>query len=225
VPGHDLDKGILELWEGGRDRYVRERVLACAEALSRRDFSVLPVPTISEANRLIVGEVKRTSTVYYWKEATLQDLGILETLSARGNAVRSVVPLLVGRNIRRRRRSMRGSDCFVTTVGAVTIDGMLVKLEPESLPVFLRGGAPGQVIVVAGVNKIVDDLEDGLARARDAFMPHYANLLGLDTRCTQDEHCVECDEPPAMCAVSTIVTRKPAGVDFLVVLIGEQLGY
>ena len=225
MAGRDIDRSILDLWERGRDRYVKERVLACADALARRDFSVLPVPTISEANRLIVGEVRRTSTVYYWEEATLKDLGILETLSARGNSVRSVIPLLGGRSMRRRRRAMRGSDCFMTTVGAVTMDGVLVKLEPENLPVFSRGGSPGQVIVVAGVNKIVDDLEDGLARARDAFMPRSASLLRMDTRCAQEEHCVECDSPPSMCAVSTIVTRKPASVDFLVVLIGEQLGY
>jgi len=81
------------------------------------------------------------------------------------------------------------------------------------------------VIVVAGSNKIVDDLEEGLRRARDLCVPQCGKLLGLNLPCVSAGHCVECDTPHSICCAQTIVTRGPQRPEMLVVLIGERLGH
>lgn len=220
-----LDEGLLKLWDDFGDNFIRERVLSCAKALVERGFSVMPVPTASEANRSIIGQVSRHKSVYYWEDATLEELGILETLLARGNAVRSVLPRVGWRRGAKSKWLLPEGVVFFTSVCAATMDGTLVKVQPEGIPLFGPLASPDKVIIVGGVNLIVDDIEDGFRRAKDVCIPHYARRLGLDLPCVAAERCVECDEPHTMCTVHTLLTNKPAGQELLVVLIGERLGY
>lgn len=222
----NLDAKTLKLWEGFRDSFVKEHVLTCAGGLAERDFDVTAVPTASEANRSIVGRISRHQHVYYWGEASLEELGILDTLSARGNPVNSVLELYGGkRRSRGRTPKMTPQDVFLTSVCAVTLDGILVKIEPEGIPLSRPWANPGTIIVVAGVNKIVGDIPEGLRRAKDVCIPHCAKLLGLDLPCVKKGHCVECDTPHPMCAIHTLATRSPEQPGIEVVLIGERLGY
>lgn len=220
-----LDDSVLKLWEDVRDNFVRERVLTCAKALAARGFAVIPVPTASEANRSIVGQVSRHRSVYYWEDAALEELGILETLSARGNQVRSLLPRGGWRRSSKPKWLLPEGAVFLTGVCAATMDGMLVKVEPEGVPVFGPLASPDRVIIVAGVNTIVDDIEDGFRRAKDICVPNCARRLGLDLPCIRAGHCVECDDPHPMCSVHTVLTNSPARPDVLVVLIGELLGF
>lgn len=219
------DESTLKLWEGFRDPNVRARVLGCAEGLAGRGFPVVAVPTISEANRAIVGRVGSGRTVYYWG-TTLEELGMLETLHSRGNPVRSSLPLARGApRLGWRTRRIGAGDVYMTSVCAVTIDGILVEPSPEGLQVFQQGSMPGMVFVVAGYNKIVDDLDEGLRRSRDICIPQCARLLGLDLKCGKSGRCVECESPDPICSVTTVITRKPSKPDMLVVIVGERLGY
>ena len=218
----DLDESTLELWEEVRDRFVRERVLTCAGGLAARDFSVIAVPFVSEANRSILGLIGRHTTVYYCDDPTLEETGILDTLSARGNTVKDASAEFTRRS---RRRGLGPGDVYMTSACAITLDGILVHLGPEAIPAFTAGMEPGAVVVVAGVNKIVDDLEEGFRRAKDVCVPQYARRMGLKLRCVASGNCVECDSPPPICTVHTVVTRKPDRPDIVVVVIGERLGY
>lgn len=220
----DIDENILNLWEDFRNRNIRQQVLSCAGALMDNDFSVLPVPTLSEANRNIMGRIDRRTKVYYWETMTLEELGILETLQARGNRVKGVAPSCSWLWSTRKTHQLPRGSVFMSTVCAVTMDGILVKIQPEGVPIFQHGSGPELVIVVAGVNSIVDRVVDGFRRAKDTCIPLCAQRFGVDLPCVKSGHCVECAEPPPVCVVNTVVTRKPVEPDILVVLIGEYLG-
>ncbi len=219
----DIDGSILDLWKDFGNQNVSERILSCAGALADRDFSVLPVPTLSEANRRILSLIDRRTTVYYWETMSLEELGILETLQARGNRVKGLAPSCGYLSSTRKTLRMPGDSVFMSSVCAITGDGILVKIQPEGVPIFQQGSGPELVIVVAGVNSIVDRIEDGFRRAKDTCIPMSAKRFGLDFPCVRPGHCVECAEPPPVCVVNTVITRKPAQPDILVVLIGESL--
>jgi len=222
LPGK-IDDSILELWKGFRDGRARERVLSCAAALADRDFTVIPVPTASEANRCILAQVPLHKTVLYWEALTLKELGIISTLQARGNTLRSVMPLATGRSSRRRTR-IPPRSMYLSTVCAVTMDGLLVKVEPEQVRVFGPGRTPDSIVLVVGVNHIVDGLDEAFRRAKDVCVPHCARMMDIDVECAHTGRCVECASPLTMCAVNTLVTRKPGAMDMTVILIGERLG-
>ena len=131
--------------------------------------------------------------------------------------------LATGRGLRRPRVPQR--SIYLSTVCAVTMYGTLVKVAPELIPVWGPGRAPESMILVAGFNHIVEGLDEGFRRAKDECIPQCVKRMGLELECARTARCVECESPPAMCAVNTVVTRQPDSPDITVVLIGEKLGH
>lgn len=216
-----IDEGLIQLWDGYKDDRVRDRVLTCATALTEKDFTAVPVPTASEANRIILSLVPLHRTVLFWDDAVLEELGIVSTLGARGNTTRSAMQLATGSRGFRRPK-VPAKSVYLSTVCAVTMDGSLVKVAPELIPVWGPGRAPEAMILVAGFNHIVEGLDEAFRRAKDECIPQCVKRMGLDYECARTERCVECEAPPAMCVVNTIVSRQPEAPVITVVLIGER---
>jgi hypothetical protein len=84
---------------------------------------------------------------------------------------------------------------------------------------------PRKVIVVAGANKIADDLEEGMSRSRRVAGPINAIRLGIDTPCAKTGYCVECAPSKTICAITVIMERMPSDTDVTVVLVPAELGY
>lgn len=200
-------------------------MLECADGLTRRGFKVLMLPTLSEANRSLTARIGRNRNVYY-SGSTLEELGILETLKALGNLVKNSSTLTGSWGVKvRRPRKLTSADVFLSSASAITLDGIIINPSCDGVPLFSKGLIPGEIIIVAGHNKIVDDLSEGLRRARDVSFPAAAKNLGLDIPCVKKGRCVECDNPHPICSVNTVITRKPLKPDILVALIAEKLGH
>ncbi len=202
-----------------------KRLLDCADGLTRRGFKVLMLPTLSEANRSLTARIGRNKNVYY-SGTTLEQLGILETLKALGNLVKNSSTLTGSWGVKvRRPRKLAAGDIFLSCASAITLDGIIIDPACDGVPLFSNGHIPGEIIIVSGYNNIVDDLDEGLRRARNVSFPVTAKNLGLDIPCVKKGRCVECDNPHPICAVNTVITRKPHRPDILVALIAEKLGH
>ena len=66
-------------------------------------------------------------------------------------------------NIERRRKGVV-SDIFVTSVNAITRDGKLVNADGSGNRVAAFSYGPKNVLVIVGINKIVENLEAGFKR-------------------------------------------------------------
>jgi 6-phosphofructokinase 1 len=83
---------------------------------------------------------------------------------------------------------------------------------------------PESVIVVAGVNKIVDTLEDAVRRARTVAAPMNKQRFDTKTPCEVTGACGDCKSEDCICnQILTTRNCKPAGrIKFIIV--GEELG-
>jgi hypothetical protein len=123
------------------------------------------------------------------------------------------------------RRAQLACDVFLSSSNAVTVEGELVNVDGIGNRVAAMIFGPGKVIVVAGWNKIVPDVNAAIQRIRNTAAPLNAKRLELNVPCAKTGYCVDCDVPDNMCRVTTIISRKPRKTDISVVLIAEQLGF
>ncbi|MFW5896868.1 MAG: LUD domain-containing protein, partial [Bacillota bacterium] len=84
---------------------------------------------------------------------------------------------------------------------------------------------PDKVVVIAGANKIADDLDEALKRSRRVAAPINALRLNLDTPCAETGYCVDCESPNTICAVTVVMEKRPSETEVIVVLVPEDLGY
>ena len=108
---------------------------------------------------------------------------------------------------------------------AITENGELYNVDGNGNRVAALVWGPKSVIVVAGYNKIVKDIDEAKTRVREIAAPSNAARLGCDTPCTKTGHCMDCSSSKRICATTVITGRQRVENRIKVILVGEELGY
>lgn len=117
------------------------------------------------------------------------------------------------------------ADVFITGANALSLDGQMVNIDGNGNRVGAIVYGPDSVIVIAGMNKVVDTLEDAVRRARTVAAPMNKQRFGLQTPCEITGACADCKSEGCICN-QLLITRncKPTGrIKF--VIVGEELGF
>ncbi len=213
-------------YQEARREYYRLRCEATAAALTENGFAAVCASDREDAQRRIMEMIDAEDTVGVPGTVTVRELGLMESLEERGNGVvQHWVADASAEEMRELRLQQLTSDVLLTGTNAVTLDGQLVNIDGTGNRVAAMTFGPERVIVVAGANKIADDLQEGVDRVKRIAAP--INAIRLDTRspCARTGYCVECAAPETICGITVIMDRKPGDTDVTVVLIPEELGY
>lgn len=116
-------------------------------------------------------------------------------------------------------------DYFLMSTNAITLDGELINVDGRGNRVAFLCYGPQNVLVFAGMNKVVRDVESGLKRARDIAAPPNAIRLNRKTPCAITGKCEDCYSPDCMCGQFVITRRSGVPSRIKVILIGEEFGY
>ena len=195
-----------------------------AEALRRNLFDAYYFSNREEAIEKIMELIPAEDTVSWGGAATVDELGIKDLLRQRGQKLldRDAVPFEERMELMRRALT---ADTFLMSSNAITEEGELYNIDGNGNRVAALCFGPKSVIVVAGMNKVVADMDAAYARVRHFAAPANAQRFAeLKTPCAVNGQCGDCRSTDCICAylVATRVSR-PAG-KIKVVLIGEDLG-
>jgi L-lactate utilization protein LutB len=212
-----------------REWYRKKRIDRTLNSLGKNGFDVHFVENSKEATSMILNMVPKGSLVGLGGSVTLREMKIPELLGDRGARVADHWEArkkgVSGDEVMSIRRQHLNSDVFITSTNALSEKGELVNIDGSGQRVAAMIFGPRKIIVVAGVNKIVRDLEEAIWRARNVASPMNAKRLDKNTPCTEYMYCQDCESPDRICNVTTIVHRKPHNTDITVILVDEELGY
>ncbi len=117
------------------------------------------------------------------------------------------------------------SDTFITGTNAVTTDGQLFNIDGNGSRVAPMIYGPKQVIVVVGVNKLVDTVEDAICRARQIAAPLDAKRLHKNTPCVKLGKCINCKHEQRICNDFVLISRQFSKDRIKVIFINGNYGY
>jgi L-lactate utilization protein LutB len=197
------------------------------ERLKKNEMEAVYFSTGPGAREEVLRRIPLAAKVGIGGSVTLREMGLLEALRERGNEVYDHWREGLSKEEREAMgKRHQGADIFLTSTNALTLDGKLINVDATGNRVTSMIFGPGKVIVVAGVNKIVPTLRQGLARLKKIAAPKNCQRRKDPTPCAQDLVCHDCDSPARLCRVTTIIERRPWGMkEFTVILVGEALGY
>lgn len=209
-----------------KEWWIEEKARKAVERLVAHDFKAIYVKTKEEAVQEIRKQITPQQRIGVGGSLTLRELGILEKLEAEGYTIYNHwKPGLSRESMLEIRKSQMTSDLFLSSVNAVTLNGELVNIDGIGNRVNSTVFGPGKVILVAGHNKIVDDVQEGIKRIKNAAAPLNARRLNIDVPCAKLGKCVDCNSPNRICRVIVIHERKPSLTDIFIILVGEELGF
>lgn len=195
--------------------------------LKERKFGVAYANDRNEARELVANMLPDGATIAVGGSVTLQETGILDEIRKpkykfidRYNAKNFDEELDLY-------REGFTADYLVSSTNAITMGGQLVNIDCTGNRTSQIAFGPKRVIIVAGVNKIVDSVEDGLKRAK-SIAPMNARRINHKTPCSTDDcyKCTNCDVRDRVCNVISIIDgcyKFPERIT--IVLVGEELGY
>lgn len=129
-------------------------------------------------------------------------------------------------------RQAFSADAYLTSSNAITERGELVNVDGNGNRVAAMLFGPKKVIVVAGYNKIVRDLDAAGQYIKGITTPANAMRLHIDTPCTHGacpgtdgDLCSGCHTDDRLCALYTVMARQRRRDRVYVILIGEEIGY
>ena len=117
------------------------------------------------------------------------------------------------------------ADFFLSSVNAMTEDGILVNIDGNSNRVSAIAQGPKKVLFIVGMNKVCNDLDGAMKRARNVAAPINAQRFGLSTPCARTGACMDCKSPDTICC-QFLITRFSRHKDRIsVILVNDDLGF
>lgn len=117
------------------------------------------------------------------------------------------------------------ADFFLASANAMTEDGVIINIDGNANRVSAIAQGPRHVIFIVGMNKICDDVDGALKRARNVAAPINAQRFGLNTPCTKTGSCMDCKTPDTICCqfLITRYSKHPGRIH--VILVNDYLGF
>jgi hypothetical protein len=200
--------------------------LQTVEALQKNRFNAVFFETAQAALEKLLEVIPPEATVGLAGSWTLIQLGLVEKLEARGNTVYCHhKPGLSPEEVLEIRRKQLTCDVFLTSTNAITEDGRLVNTDATGNRVAAMVFGPKKVIILAGTNKIVKNLDDAQDRIRTTAAPLNNKRLNRPNPCVKTGHCVDCQGPTRLCNVTTVLHKRPPASDIHIWIVGEELGF
>jgi len=194
------------------------------EALKKRHFDAYYVSTKEEALKKALEIIPENHSIGWGGSLSIDGIGLKEELKKAGH---KMIDRDLAKTPEERNQIMLqalGSDTFLMSSNAITEDGQLFNIDSVANRVAALCFGPKSVVIVAGMNKVVPNLEAAYHRVRGFASPANAQRFQINTPCKLTAECGDCTGTDCICN-QFVTTRlcKPAG-RIKVILVGEDLG-
>lgn len=205
-------------------KYYDKRAQELIKHLNSRHFEAYYCETREQALQKALELIPDGASVGWGGAMSAQEIGLMDAVRA-GNYVaidRDAVSDPADKVARMKKAML--ADVFITGANALSLDGQMVNIDGSGNRVAAIVYGPDTVLVIAGMNKVVDTLEDAVRRARNVAAPRNKQRFPSQTPCEFTGACADCKSEACICN-QILITRncRPAGrIKF--VLVGEELG-
>ncbi|UCE58212.1 MAG: lactate utilization protein [Phycisphaerales bacterium] len=211
---------------------MKRRIQQIIQRLSENNIAAIYAENRSEALEVVMSMIPEGSVVGFGDSLTLRQIGTVDLLE-KGNYT-FLNPWKPGINVDESimlKKQALTSDVFVTGTNALTTDGKIVNVDGHGNRVAAMLFGPDKVILVIGINKIVENIDEALRRIRDESAPlnvkRHPNWDPLPP-CGTTGVCEDCSSPWRICNKTVIIERQYDNDRYkpiiTVVIVGEELG-
>lgn len=204
--------------------YYEKRAQKLVANLQSRHFEAYYCDTKEDALKKALALIPECASVGWGGALSAQQIGLLDAVRAGNYRQLDREACATMEEREQVAYQCLQADVFLTGANALSLDGQMVNIDGNGNRVAAIVYGPKSVIVIAGMNKVADNLDAAIERARTVAAPLNQQRFQLDNPCTATGTCADCKSQTCICN-QILVTRhcRPAGrIKFI--LVGEALG-
>lgn len=208
------------------------------EALSKNNMKPFFCETKEQAKTLVMSLIPEGSVVTNGGSVTLGELGIIDAVKDRSDLTyldRSK-PGLTREEVEDIYRKSFSADVYLMSTNALTQSGELYNVDGNSNRVAALLYGPKSVIVVCGVNKIVENIDKAAERVKLIAAPKNTVRLHTGSYCENAGKCMSlntgdsfmcdgCRGDGRICCNYVVSAQQRHKDRIKVIIVNEALGY
>lgn len=207
------------------NKYYEKRGQILVKNLKSRHFDAFYCPDAASALEKALELIPEGASVGWGGALSAQQIGLIDAVKKGNYAAidRDAAKTPEERNTLLKR--CLTADVFLSGANALSLDGEMVNIDGTGNRVAAIVYGPETVLVIAGMNKVCDTLDDAVTRARTVAAPMNKQRFPFKTPCEVTGACADCKSEDCICN-QILITRncRPAGrIKFI--LVGEELGF
>lgn len=202
-----------------------EKINKLKKNFKARNMEVEYFDTLEEVKSFILKTIPLNCTVGIGHSATLQKMDITNLLLERGNVVYDKE---LGKNreecLALKKKALL-TDWYISGSNAVSLDGRIVNVDHSGNRVAAITFGPDKVLIVVGVNKIVDTLDDAIKRVKNIACRMNAERAGYNPPCVSLKECVDCVSQERVCNSLSIIEGQMESDRIKILIVNEECGF
>ena len=205
-------------------KYYEKRGQILVKNLKSRHFDAWYCPDKASALEKALELIPEGSSVGWGGALSAQQIGLMEAVHAGPYQALDRDRCATMEERLQMAKACLTADVFLTGANALSLDGQMVNIDGTGNRVAAIIYGPETVLVIAGMNKVMDTLDDAMTRARTVAAPMNKQRFPNQTPCEITGSCGDCKAEGCICN-QIVITRhcRPAGrIKFIIV--GEELG-
>ena len=205
-----------------RNQLLAQKVI---KGLESRNMTGYYAATKEEALKIALDLIPETSSVTMGGAMSAREIGLVDALK-NGN-YNFIERENATTDEEKRAAILKGydADYFLSSANAITEDGVMINIDGNSNRVSFIAHGPKHVIFIVGMNKVCNDVDGAMKRARNVAAPINAQRFGLTTPCSKTGACMNCKSPDTICC-QFLITRYSRHNDRMhVILVNDSLGF
>lgn len=203
----------------------KEKLETLIKNFKLRNIEVSYFDTIKDVKVEMLRIIPADCTIGIGHSSTLQEMNISEILLERGNIVYDKE---LGKNkeeCKILKKKALITDWYITGSNAISMDGRIVNVDHSGNRVAAISFGPDNVIIVVGINKIVDSLDEAIKRVKNIASPLNAKRAGYNPPCVTLNRCVDCVSKERVCNSLSIIEGQSAPNRIKLFVVKDNYGF
>lgn len=215
---------------------MTEKIKSVMNALENNGIKVIYVEKKEDVPEIVKGLLNKGDSVAVGGSVSIKEAGVYDLLKNGDYNFYDRYAYTDRDKIEEIYKQSFSVDAYFCSSNAITESGELYNVDGNNNRVAAILYGPKSVIMVAGVNKIVKDLDEAINRVKTIAAPKNVKRLELKTYCYAKGHCMAIDKGQTdMCSgcksdvriCRNFVVSGPQKIKdrIKVILVNEELGY
>lgn len=192
------------------------------KGLESRNMSGYYASDRDEALKIALSLIEKGSTVTMGGAMSAREIGLVDALK---NGDYNFIDRDQEKDKRAAMLAAYDADVFLSSANAITNDGVMVNIDGNSNRVSAIAQGPKKVVFIVGMNKVCDDIDGAMKRARNVAAPINAQRFNLNTPCAKTGACFNCKSPDTICCQFLITRYSRHEGRIHVILVNDNLGF
>ena len=221
--------------ENAVNEIIRLRMEKTKNALENNNMTAYTVKTKEEAADIVRSLLKKGDVIASGGSVTLNQCGITDIIKSPDYIYLDRNSVAPDKTAEIFRKSF-SADVYLCSSNAITENGELYNVDGNSNRVAAIAYGPKSVIIIAGYNKIVRNIEEASNRVKKRAAPANTVRLQCDTYCSKSGECAAftkesqditsgCSSDERICCNFLISAKQRHKGRIKVILVAENLGF